>query len=48
MNNHYVYLLSSKVKDKYYTGVRSCKCKISEDTYMGLSRVMTKEDRSIK
>ena len=45
MSNHCVYLLSSKVKDKYYIGVRSCKCKIPEDTYMGSSRVMTKEDK---
>lgn len=43
--NHYVYLLSSKVGEKYYIGVRSCTCPISEDTYMGSSKVMTKEDK---
>lgn len=36
--NHYVYLLSSRDETKYYIGVRSCKCLISEDSYMGSSK----------
>lgn len=43
--NHYVYLLSSRLEEKYYIGVRSCMCPISEDTYMGSSTCMTKEDK---
>ena len=44
--NHYVYLLQSRVSDKCYIGVRSCKGLIGEDTYMGSSSVMTDEDKS--
>ena len=44
--NHYVYLLQSKVEEKYYIGVRSCECPIAEDSYMGSSRVMTAEDKA--
>ena len=43
--NHYVYLLSSRLEEKCYIGVRSCRCPISEDTYMGSSTCMTKEDK---
>lgn len=43
---HYVYMLISLIEDKYYIGARSCICSIDEDTYMGSSRVMTKEDKS--
>lgn len=42
---HYVYMLISLIEDKYYIGARSCVCSIDEDTYMGSSRVMTKEDK---
>ena len=42
---HYVYMLISLIEDKYYIGARSCICNIDEDTYMGSSRVMTKEDK---
>lgn len=44
--NHYVYLLQSKVSDMNYIGVRTCKCKIGDDPYMGSSRHMTQEDKS--
>lgn len=43
--NHYVYLLESKITTKYYIGVRSCKCKVWDDTYVGSSKVMNKEDK---
>ena len=43
--NHYVYMLISLVEDKYYIGARSCTCDVDEDTYMGSSRVMTKENK---
>ncbi len=43
--NHYVYLLSSRLEEKYYIGVRSCRCPISEDTYIGSSTCMAKEDK---
>lgn len=43
---HYVYVLISNVEEKFYIGVRSCSCGIDEDSYMGSSSVMTKEDKS--
>lgn len=46
MVNHYVYLLEHREKEMYYIGVRSCRCAIGDDTYMGSSSVMTAEDRS--
>lgn len=46
MSNHYVYLLQHKEKEMYYIGVRSCRCAIGDDSYMGSSRLMTAEDRS--
>ena len=42
---HYVYLLISNTEEKFYIGVRSCSCRIDEDSYMGSSSVMTKEDK---
>lgn len=42
---HYVYLLISNTEEKFYIGVRSCSCGIDEDSYMGSSSVMTKEDK---
>lgn len=45
MNNHYVYLLQNKVNGMCYIGVRSCKCSVWYDNYMGSSTVMTKEDK---
>lgn len=42
---HYVYVLISNVEEKFYIGVRSCSCEIVEDSYMGSSSVMTKEDK---
>lgn len=46
MDNHYVYLLAHREKEMYYTGVRSCKGKICNDTYMGSSKHMTEEDKN--
>ena len=42
---HYVYLLISNTEEKFYIGARSCSCRIDEDSYMGSSSVMTKEDK---
>jgi hypothetical protein len=45
--NHYVYLIEKKNtlpnQQKYYIGVRSCECKIGEDSYMGSSKYLTEE-----
>ena len=45
--NHYVYLIEKKNalpnEQKYYIGVRSCRCKISEDTYMGSSKYLNED-----
>lgn len=35
MENHYVYKITDPHTEEYYIGVRSCDCKISEDSYMG-------------
>ena len=43
---HYVYLLQHRNTGMCYIGVRSCKCKIGQDTYMGSSSVMTKKDKN--
>lgn len=43
--NHYVYLLESRVEQKYYIGCRSCKTEIGKDKYMGSSSVMTEYDK---
>lgn len=40
--NHYTYKITNIVTNEYYVGVRSCKCKIEEDKYMGSSSVWTK------
>ena len=45
IKKHYVYLLISNTEEKFYIGVRSCSCRIDEDSYMGSSSVMTKEDK---
>lgn len=42
---HYVYVLISNVEEKFYIGARSCSCEVDEDSYMGSSSVMTKEDK---
>ena len=44
--NHYVYLLEHRDKPMWYIGVRSCKCKIADDSYMGSSKSMSKEEKS--
>lgn len=33
--NHYLYEIKNKINQKIYVGVRSCKCDISNDVYMG-------------
>ena len=43
--NHYVYLLSHRVEEKYYIGVRSCNSPIGEDNYKGSSCSMTQEEK---
>lgn len=43
--NHYVYLLQSRVSNMNYIGVRTCKGKIGEDHYKGSSKYMSKEDK---
>lgn len=47
--NHYVYLLEDRAPTtdkKYYIGVRSCRCKIGEDPYLGSSTIMTEDEKS--
>ena len=39
-------MLISNVEDKFYIGVRSCKCSVEEDEYMGSSSIMTIDDKS--
>lgn len=43
--NHYTYMLIDPITDMKYIGVRSCECPIEEDTYMGSSHKMTKEEK---
>lgn len=38
-------MLISNVEEKFYIGARSCSCEVDEDSYMGSSSVMTKEDK---
>lgn len=40
--NHYVYKIINTITNEYYIGVRSCKCNIEEDKYMGSSTIWTK------
>lgn len=40
--NHYTYKITNIETKEFYVGVRSCKCKIEEDKYMGSSSVWTK------
>lgn len=40
--NHYTYKITNVITNEYYVGVRSCKCKIEEDKYMGSSSIWTK------
>ena len=44
--NHYTYILKSNTQNKFYIGVRSCSCPISEDNYMGSSKAMSAEDKN--
>jgi len=41
--NHYVYKIYNIETKEYYIGVRSCKCTIEKDKYMGSSQIWTKE-----
>ena len=40
--NHYTYKITNTLTKEFYVGVRSCKCKIEDDKYMGSSSVWTK------
>ena len=40
--NHYNYKITNIITGEYYIGVRSCKCEIKEDSYMGSSSIWTK------
>lgn len=44
--NHYTYVVFDPSSDMKYIGVRSCKCPVEEDPYMGSSYAMTNEDRA--
>lgn len=41
--NHYNYKITNSQTGEFYVGVRSCKCDVSEDPYMGSSSVWTKD-----
>lgn len=43
MNCHYVYKITNIITKEYYIGVRTCKCKIEDDPYMGSSSVWNKD-----
>ncbi len=43
--HHYTYLLINQKSGMKYIGVRSCKCDIEKDPYMGSSYAMTDEDK---
>ena len=38
---HYTYRIENKSTGQYYLGVRSCKCEIEDDKYMGSSTIWT-------
>lgn len=40
--NHYTYMIYNIETNRYYIGVRSCKCDICNDSYMGSSSIWTK------
>ena len=40
--NHYNYKITNLVTNEFYVGVRSCKCPIEKDSYMGSSSIWTK------
>lgn len=40
--NHYNYKITNIKTNEYYIGVRSCKCPIEEDSYMGSSSIWNK------
>ena len=40
--NHYNYKITNLRTGEFYVGVRSCKCKIEDDKYMGSSSIWTK------
>ncbi len=42
---HYTYILLDPESNMKYIGMRSCKCKPEEDTYMGSSYSMTIHDK---
>jgi hypothetical protein len=33
--NHYIYNILDKITGEFYIGVRSCKCDVDKDSYMG-------------
>lgn len=45
--NHYVYKITNKLNGKIYIGVRSCRCAIDEDPYMGSGKLLKEDMRSI-
>jgi len=49
--NHYVYLIEKKCalpnQEKYYIGVRSCECKIGEDSYMSSSDFLREDIKKV-
>lgn len=40
--NHYTYKITNVKTNQFYVGVRSCKCAIEDDKYMGSSSIWTK------
>jgi|APSaa5957512576_1039674.scaffolds.fasta_scaffold11966_3 hypothetical protein len=45
-NNHYVYRLDDPITGEFYIGSRSCKCKITDDNYMGSYKRWKPEDKT--
>lgn len=41
--NHYIYKILNIETQQYYIGVRSCKCEIKDDPYMGSSQIWNKQ-----
>ena len=39
---NYTYKITNIETQEFYVGVRSCKCKIEDDKYMGSSSIWTK------